>query len=319
MLQKKSKILVGYVVVALVVSLFTAHPASAAQDVRVDVRDSHGSFITVTNVVETNPAVPMYIADAPAVVTFQGETLSLESIVYYPTAELQENNLKLTGTEEYVKFDVKKYTLYGDTTVHDELQEESLDIPLYVTGNYATLSKPGYYYVNAAPEAAASTYFVVQIVAPGEKPATAEPETVSAAPTASKVLVNGKEISFEAYNINGSNYFKLRDLATVVSGTAKQFEVTWDGEKNAINLITGKAYTPVGGELAVSANPETQKASPTASRIYVDGQQVQFTAYTIGGNNYFKLRDIAKVINFGVTWDEQTSTIGIVTSSSYSD
>ncbi|MGO4373315.1 hypothetical protein AB4Z21_21620 [Paenibacillus sp. MCAF20] len=42
-------------------------------------------------------------------------------------------------------------------------------------------------------------------------------------------------------------------------------------------------------------------------------------AYNIGGNNYFKLRDIAKVFNIGVTWDASTSTIGIDTSLAYTE
>jgi len=46
-------------------------------------------------------------------------------------------------------------------------------------------------------------------------------------PTTSKVLVNGKIVEFEAYNINGYNYFKLRDLAQAVNNTEKNFEVTW--------------------------------------------------------------------------------------------
>jgi len=57
-------------------------------------------------------------------------------------------------------------------------------------------------------------------------------------PTTSKVLVNGKIVEFEAYNINGYNYFKLRDLAQAVNNTEKNFEVTWDAANNAINLIS---------------------------------------------------------------------------------
>jgi len=51
-------------------------------------------------------------------------------------------------------------------------------------------------------------------------------------------LVNGKIVEFEAYNINGYNYFKLRDLAQAVNNTEKNFEVTWDAANNAINLIS---------------------------------------------------------------------------------
>ena len=145
----------------------------------------------------------------------------------------------------------------------------------------------------------------------------AEIPAPSALPTSSKVLINGKTISFEAYNINGSNYFKLRDLAMAVNGTEKQFEVGWDGTKNAINLATNKAYTVTGGELTVSSSPTAKEAKPTTSKVYVNGNEVSFIAYNIGGNNYFKLRDIAKAIDFGVTWDGNSNTIGIDTSTVY--
>ncbi|WP_216651719.1 stalk domain-containing protein [Paenibacillus sp. NEAU-GSW1] len=141
----------------------------------------------------------------------------------------------------------------------------------------------------------------------------------TAKPTASKVVVDGKEIAFEAYQIDGSNYFKLRDLAMVVNGSAKQFQVGWDSASNAINLTKGAAYTPDGKELKVSPNPTNKKALPTSSKILVDGKEVSFTAYNIGGNNYFKLRDIAKVFDFAVTWDSALNTVGIDTSAAYKE
>lgn len=54
------------------------------------------------------------------------------------------------------------------------------------------------------------------------------------------------------------------------------------------------------------------------SKIYIDGKEVKLTAYTIGENNYFKLRDIAKAFNIGVTWDGTTKTIGIDANIGYS-
>jgi len=57
--------------------------------------------------------------------------------------------------------------------------------------------------------------------------------------------------------------------------------------------------------------------SPTTSKIYLDGKDVQFTAYNIEGNNYFKLRDIGEAFDFGVTWDGARNTIVIDTSICY--
>ncbi len=140
---------------------------------------------------------------------------------------------------------------------------------------------------------------------------------MTATPTSSTVLVNNQSVSFDAYTINSNNYFKLRDLAQAVNGTEKQFEVGWDGANNAISLTTGKSYTPVGGELTKSGLSGTQSATLSTSAVYIDGVKVDLTAYTIGGFNYFKLRDIAGKIDFGVGWDGSANTITIDTSVSY--
>ena len=139
----------------------------------------------------------------------------------------------------------------------------------------------------------------------------------TAAPTSSSVLVDGVKVPFEAYTIDSSNYFKLRDLAMALKGSAKQFEAGWDGASNAISLTTGTAYTAVGGELSVSGNNKNVTAVLSTAKVYVDGKNVGLTAYTIGGNNYFKLRDVAAVINFGVAWNSGANSIGIDTSTGY--
>lgn len=55
--------------------------------------------------------------------------------------------------------------------------------------------------------------------------------------------------------------------------------------------------------------PSTVQATPTASNVLVNGKQTAFDAYTVGGNNYFKLRDIGQAFDFGVTWDGTNNTI----------
>lgn len=155
--------------------------------------------------------------------------------------------------------------------------------------------------------------------APSTVPVTPElPEAVTARPTGSTVLINGTGVSFEAYNINGSNYFKLRDLAQALRGTEKQFEVTWDASARAINLISNKAYTSVGGELAKGDG--TQKtARLNTSSIYMDGELISLTAYTINGNNFFRLRDLGVAFDFDVSWDGAKNTIVVDTSKGYTD
>ena len=62
-------------------------------------------------------------------------------------------------------------------------------------------------------------------------------------------------------------------------------------------MLTGLALGAVltGGAVAAGITAE-----PAWSPIYVDGRQVQMTAYNIAGNNYMKLRDIGRAVGFNV-------------------
>lgn len=139
-----------------------------------------------------------------------------------------------------------------------------------------------------------------------------------AVPTASKVLVNGKEIPFQAYNIEGNNYFKLRDLAMALNGTGKGFSVSWDNIRKVIMLKSNAAYIPVGGELATPQKGTGSKSVPEKDvTLYVDGDRYDFFAYVIDGNTYFMLRDIGQLFDFGVNWNGMKKCIEIDTQKGY--
>ena len=143
-----------------------------------------------------------------------------------------------------------------------------------------------------------------------------EPTGLKATPTTSTVLVNGEQVAFDAYNIDGSNYFKLRDLAYALNGSEKQFDVVWNASANAISLTSGKSYTAAGGELAPGSGA-VQEALPTTSALLLDGADLALEAYNINGNNYFKLRDLGSALNFGVDWDGAANTVVIDTAKGY--
>lgn len=142
---------------------------------------------------------------------------------------------------------------------------------------------------------------------------------VQAIPTQSKITVDGKEIKLEAYTIKGNNYFKLRDLAMALNGTSKQFEVSWDSEATTITILKNKPYTPVGGELTLPATSSVKEAVSSSSIVKINGENTNLTAYAVEGSNYFKLRDIAKALNFGVTWKANTNSVIIDTTAEYSE
>ena len=132
-----------------------------------------------------------------------------------------------------------------------------------------------------------------------------------------KVTVDGKAVDFNAYLMKNSNYFKLRDLAMALKGTPAEFSVEYELDSGVTYLQTGDTYAPVGGELSAGDGVPLKWAMPTHAGLYVNGQDPDLLGFTIGENNYYKLRDIAKLLNVSVTWDQASGTVAIDTGTAY--
>ena len=141
--------------------------------------------------------------------------------------------------------------------------------------------------------------------------AFAEGPTVVLSPQ--NLRVNGAKIACEKYNIDGSNYFKLRDIAMVLSGTGSEFSVGWDGEKKVISVVTGESYEPNGSELDLSGGDKSATAVPSTQTLLINGEERgDLSAYNIGGNNFFKLRDLGDALGFAVDYDKASNTAIVV-------
>ena len=81
-----------------------------------------------------------------------------------------------------------------------------------------------------------------------------------------------------------------------------------------LGILAGLALS---GPAAQAADYLT--ARPSSQPIYVDGQQITMTAYNIGGNNYVKLRDIGRAVDFGVTYNAVTNSIHIDSTQPYQE
>ena len=166
--------------------------------------------------------------------------------------------------------------------------------------------------------------------ATAEAPAPAQPETpvIASAPIAyartQAVELDGKNITLPAYalkdaNGNATNYVKLRDLASVLNGTAAQFNVGWDG---AVNIESKTAYTPNGSEMTTPFSGDRAYKDNTAV-TNIDGaaaslQGIVLTDDNGGGYTYFKLRDVGQALGFNVGWSSERG-IFVETDKPYSD
>ncbi len=127
------------------------------------------------------------------------------------------------------------------------------------------------------------------------------PASYTAIPTNDTLKVNGVVQKATVYKIDGANYFRIRDVAILLSGSSRQVEVGYDAATNSVTLTTGKPYTPNGSELSGLA-PAAGTAEPSNDVIYIDGKKAELTVYKIDGSNYFKLRDLGIALDFNVGW-----------------
>ena len=128
-----------------------------------------------------------------------------------------------------------------------------------------------------------------------------------------KFMVNGKAVTPQAYNVDGYNYFKLRDVAYLLSDTTAPFNVTWTpSQSSVINLISGQKYQKVGGELSASTL-SSLKVSASTFKVLLNGSAVSFRGYLINDNNYYSIADIADAIGFEAGWDNATRTVRLTT------
>lgn len=82
----------------------------------------------------------------------------------------------------------------------------------------------------------------------------------------------------------------------------------------AVGLLCGGViFGGVGIASGVIATPLTE----SSQKVTLDGQAVSLGGYNINGSNYFKLRDLGKAMDFGVTWNNDSRTVEIDSNAGY--
>ena len=132
-----------------------------------------------------------------------------------------------------------------------------------------------------------------------------EVKTIDVKATNQKVKLDGKDVVISGYNIDGYNYFKLRDLAAVLKDSQAKFGV--DYKDGVVTLTKAADYKVVeSDQKEVKA---TSKGMLTNDKVLVGDKTLTATAYKIDDLNYYKLRDLGKELGFGVGYDEATKSV----------
>lgn len=138
--------------------------------------------------------------------------------------------------------------------------------------------------------------------------AFAESKTVDAVKNTKKVTLDGEEVKVGAYDVEGFNYLKLRDVAAILNAKKCQFSVGYDEPTKLISVELAKGYEKVEGDLA-EIKDKKAKAIIRVIKILVNGEEKEVKTALINENNYMQLRDLASLVGLGVKYDAANKVI----------
>ncbi len=135
----------------------------------------------------------------------------------------------------------------------------------------------------------------------------------------SQIDVDGIFVNLSGRNINGNNYFRLRDIANALNDTVKNFQVTYDETEDRVIIEKGRNYEPDNGKNEESGVPGGDVITEGKSEVYLDGIPCELKSYNVNGYNYVKLRDVAELIDFALYYYSETNSVSFVTGKTYSE
>lgn len=216
-------------------------------------------------------------------------------------------------SSDYVQVSKANFNAYGQVTSYTALTR-AVQGAASVTGELKTgtnIFRIDVLSSASATSAKASYYLTINVP-------TANPKCVV---SSQKLYINGKAQTLSAYNIAGNNYLKLRDVAALLDGTVKEMNVDWDASKWTASMVMPGTFVKRGDELTTLTPPSkyalsTQYFTYNAKPVFPLAYNVTGTGDATG-SNYVMLRDVASLLDFGVTYTPTTQTININTASEY--
>ena len=111
---------------------------------------------------------------------------------------------------------------------------------------------------------------------------------------------------------------------TVTDTDGKTVTIQRDSVRTVFGLNSIRYTITPNAAKSAAALPQSAslKVSPSTHKVTLDGKSVAPQGYNIENNNYFKLRDIAYMLNgtesqFNVTWDAKNNAIALTSGTAY--
>ena len=226
----------------------------------------------------------------------QGQSYGTGTLHFMKEAPDLISAIGIGGTKGYIR--------ESDTEITEADEENVKYIPLYdkegnVLDDYFSV------FVGSPQIPEGSTLEDVQelIVTKGR-----DTENTQSTNTLTSLIIGNEISSVSSYIIKENYYLKLRDIAIILSGTAKEFNLDWNPTRNTIYLSSNDSYPKVEMPI-VSLDTSLKTAVPSDVTIFLDGQELYLSVYVIENSNYVHLGHFFEFLNIETISNQKNEMI----------
>ncbi len=143
-------------------------------------------------------------------------------------------------------------------------------------------------------------------------------KTVTAIPNWQEVIFDGHSEVMQCYNINGYNYFRLRDVAQEVTDHIEEehhhFDIRYNKDFKFIVMEMEKDYEPVEGAPVYTMGTENKIGVLSEARVMTSNMRAYYNleGYVIDGYTFYKLRDLAREAGMQTIWCKDENVIELM-------
>jgi hypothetical protein len=133
-------------------------------------------------------------------------------------------------------------------------------------------------------------------------------------PAVVNIRVDGDKYELYAFNSDGHNYVKLQDLAFLLRNSEKAFSVSNVNTSGLMNIRRIDTYSINNPTTSPITSINTMKSTTT---LMIKDNIYKLDSLTVNGQLFFRLHDLAQVLNLKPVWDAHFQVISVNTKLDY--